>query len=193
MTETYIIYPESIDKFIKLIVSETGAAADEVQETVEHIWRLYCTHRAEKNAHTNELDPQKQKKARKILKQTQAIARTLHKELTGPELRETFEAIMGPDYEKVEDMLHNGISAIAVKYAKRPRGAPGEWGLTYGARILIDKYKKWTGRKATIVHAGDIYSGPIFIILSKWTALTGFELSDAGVNSLFNRAKRMEY
>ena len=184
-------YPEGFEDFVKLLCEKSGAPEHEAREAAEQVWRMYSMHRAEKAAHTAELCPEKQKKVRKLLQITQEMAQILHKGLTGPELRDTAEAMLGAQYDDIEGLLHKAATGIAVKFAKRPRGAAGEWGLTYGARILIDRYERWTGRKASVIHSYGAYSGQVYEILLAWTRLTGWELSGHGINSIYQRAKKL--
>jgi hypothetical protein len=135
--------------------------------------------------------PDKQKKVRKLLSITQEMAQILHRGLTGPELRDTAEAMLGPDYDTIEELLHKAAIGIKSKLSKRRRGPAGDWGLSYGARTLIDFYEKHTGQKATIIHAYGAYSGPIYEILVAWVSITGIVLSGHGINSLHQRAKKL--
>lgn len=192
MKAVKIQYPKGFEDFITLLCKETKAPENEVRQTAEYIWRLYYTHQAEKSSHTVELSPEKQKKVRKLLSITQEMAQILHMGLTGPELRDTAEAMLGPDYDIVEELLHKAAIGIKTKLSKRRRGAEGDWGLSYGARTLIDFYEKHTGQKASIIHAYGAYSGPIYEILAAWAHLTGVVLSGHGVNSLHQRAKKLE-
>ncbi|MBP7765316.1 MAG: hypothetical protein KA113_09045 [Syntrophaceae bacterium] len=191
MNAVKIEYPKGFDNFVKLLCDKAGAPESEARQTAEQIWRIYALHRAEKDAHSAELSPDKQKKVRKLLSITQEVAKVLHKGLTGPELRDTAETMLGPDYDTIEELLHKAAIGIKSKLSKRRRGAAGDWGLAYGARILIDRYKKWTGRKASITHSYGAYSGPIYEILEAWSRLTGVVLSGHGINSLHQRARKL--
>lgn len=194
--------PPGFGDFIKLLCKKTDAPESESRQTAERIWLFYCLHKAEKMAYSNELSKGRQAQLSEWIDEIFKFAKSKHEELTGPELRGTAEAMLGEDYDNLEEALCKvwliaGVAererARTSRLYKRRRGENGEFGITHGARTLIDFYEKWTGRKANISHHdyGE-YSGPVFDILLSWKRLTGVEVSSAGVNSLFNRAKKLE-